>query len=116
MTADPTPAPSSSPRPEPPSIRGVLLSPGEFLWLTFAVWLGGIFILTLMPVFLIPRLGMGLGVAGSYFLFFLAWQPIQSITQRALGTKTAIVRMLLFVGGAATIAYYLRVALVEMAR
>jgi hypothetical protein len=61
-----------------------------------------------MPVLLIPRIGMPLGVAGSYLLFFLAWQPIQSITQRTFGMRAGVVRMVMFVAAAATIAFYLR--------
>ena len=103
-------SPSSSRAQAPGSLPGVLLSSGEFLWLTFGVWLGGIFILTLMPPLLERRLGLGhlLSVAGSYFVFFLAWQPIQTITQRTFGVKVAFVRMLAFVGGAAALAFYLR--------
>ena len=65
---------------------------------------------------LIPRLGMPLGVALSYLLFFLAWQPVQTITQRTFGMRTGIVRMVLFVAAAATIAFYLREVLLGMAR
>lgn len=86
----------------------VPLSRAEFLWLSLGVWLGGIFILVVMPLLLIPRWGMPLGVAGSYFLFFLAWQPVQTISQRVFGVRTAVLRMVLFVGGAAVIAYYVR--------
>ena len=86
----------------------IALTKGEFLSLTLAVWLGGIFILTLMPYLLVPRVGGPLGIAGSYLVFFLAWQPVQSITQRALGMKAGFVRMLIFVAGAAAIASYLR--------
>ncbi|MGE0042195.1 MAG: hypothetical protein AB7H88_12545 [Vicinamibacterales bacterium] len=113
----PSPSPSSTPAaPDPRSVPGVLLSPGEFLWLTFAVWLGGVFILTVMPTLLIPRFGNAMGVAGSYFVFFLAWQPVQSITQRALGVKVAVVRMLIFVTGAAALAFYLKGVLLGMAQ
>jgi hypothetical protein len=96
--------------------RGIVISPGEFYWLTLGVWLGGIFILTLMPLLLIPRIGMPLGVAGSYLLFFLAWQPIQLITQRTFGTGAGVLRMIIFVAAAASIAYYLREALLGMSR
>jgi hypothetical protein len=93
----------------PPAARGViLLTPGEFYWVTLAVWLGGIFILTLMPYLLIPRVGGPMAIAGSYFLFFLAWQPIQIVTQRTFGMKGAVIRMVIFVAAAATIASYLR--------
>jgi hypothetical protein len=96
----------------PPSSRGVIfLTSAEFYWVTFAVWLGGIFILTLLPYLLIPRLGGPLAIAGSYFVFFLAWQPVQIVTQRTLGMKAALVRMIIFVASAATIASYLRQAL-----
>jgi hypothetical protein len=89
----------------------IFVTGGEFLWVTFAVWIGGIFILTLMPYLLIPRVGGPLAIAGSYFMFFLAWQPVQIVTQRTLGMKTAIIRMVIFVASAATIASYLRQAL-----
>jgi hypothetical protein len=81
---------------------------GEFLWLTFGVWLGGVFMLALLPMMLIPRLGMLGGVGMSYLVFFLCWQPVQLITQRSLGMRTAVVRMVLFVGAAAVLAFYLR--------
>jgi hypothetical protein len=112
----------SEPSPaEPPAAAShcappIVLSRGEFLWLTFAVWVGGIFILTLTPLLLIPRLGMRGGVIASYFVFFLVWQPIQSITQRTLGMRAAFIRMLLFVGGGAAIAFYLRELLLGMSR
>lgn len=105
---------ASAPSPEiPVASPDIRLSRGELLWLTFGVWIGGIFILAVLPMVLIPQLGMGLGVATSYFVFFLAWQPIQSITQRTLGVGAAVVRMIIFVGGAATLAYYLRVLLLR---
>jgi hypothetical protein len=91
--------------------RGIAVTPGEFYWLTFGALVGGIFILTLLPYLLVPRLGGPLGIACSYLVFFLVWQPIQTITQRAFGTKVALVRMILFVAGAATIAAVLRQAL-----
>jgi hypothetical protein len=116
----------SSPAPQPaapppagadPRGRGVVfLTPGEFFWVTMGVWIGGIFILALTPVLLIPRLGMPLGVSLSYLLFFLAWQPVQLITQRTFGMRAGIVRMLLFVAAAATIAFYLREILLGMVR
>ena len=104
------------PTPAPPSIPAIQLSRAEFLWLSVGMWLGGIFILAVMPLLLIPRLGMPLGVAGSYFVFFLAWQPIQSITQRALGVKVAVLRMVVFVGAAAVAGYYIREMLLGMER
>jgi ABC-type polysaccharide transport system permease subunit len=69
-----------------------------------------------MPALLIPRLGVPLGVAASYLLFFLAWQPIQTITQRSLGMRAGIIRMVLFVAAAATIAFYLREMLLGLSR
>ena len=106
---DPTP-PANPPR------GVVFVTAGEFYWLTFGIWVGGIFILTLAPVLLIPRLGMPLGVAASYLLFFLAWQPIQVITQRTFGSRAGIVRMVIFVAAAATLAFYLREVLLGIAR
>ena len=112
----PTTSPDTTQRPAPDAPgRAIVLTPAEFLWVTLAVWLGGIFILTLMPYLLIPRVGGPLGIAGSYFVFFLAWQPVQSITQRALGMKVGFVRMLVFVAGAAAIAAYLRQTLPALA-
>jgi hypothetical protein len=111
---DGTPQPAPAPPAEP---RGVIfLTAGEFFWLTLGVWTGGIFILTLAPVLLIPRVGMPLGVASSYLLFFLAWQPVQVVTQRTFGIKAGVIRMVLFVAAAATIAFYLREALLAMGR
>ena len=108
--------PTVAPPPNLPAPGIILLTAGEFFWLTLGVWVGGVFILTLMPVLLIPRIGMPLGVAGSYLVFFLAWQPVQAITQRSFGLRAGVVRMVLFVAGAATLAYYLREALLGMAR
>ena len=56
------------------------------------------------------------GVAASYGLFFLAWQPVQALTQRAIGARAAVVRMVGFVASAATVGYYLREALLELIR
>lgn len=109
--ADPT-----TPAANPPPRGVVFLTASEFWWLTLGVWLGGIFILALLPVILIPRFGMPLGVAGSYLVFFLAWQPVQSITQRTFGVRAAVVRMVIFVGAAATIAFYLREVLLSLMR
>jgi hypothetical protein len=109
----PIPSPAAPAADAPP--RSIVITTGEFYWLTLGMWLGGIFILTLMPVLLIPRLGMALGVAGSYLLFFVAWQPIQIITQRTFGVGSAVLRMVLFVGAAATVAFYIRLALPRIA-
>jgi hypothetical protein len=107
----------SSPPPSPtPAAPGVLVTPGEILWLSLGVWLAGTCLLALMPVILIPRLGMGAGVAASYGLFFLAWQPVQTLTQRAVGARAAVIRMVVFVASAATVGYYLREALLELIR
>lgn len=94
---------------EPESTPTIIsLSRAELLWITFGVWLGGVFMLTLLPILLIPRLGMPLGVGASYLVFFIAWQPVQTITQRTMGVRAAVVRMLLLVGAAATLAFYMR--------
>ena len=115
MTPPELPA-SPSPPTVPTTHRAIVISPAEFYWLTLGIFVGGIFILTLMPVLLIPRLGIPLGVAGSYLVFFLAWQPIQIITQRTLGMRAGIIRMIIFVAAAATIAFYLREMLLAMSR
>ena len=101
---------------EPAKPAAVVISRGELLWLTLGTWVGGIFILTLLPVLLIPRLGIPGGMAASYLVFFLAWQPVQMITQRVLGMGPAVFRMLVFVGGGAVIAYFLREVLLGMSR
>jgi hypothetical protein len=100
----------------PPDSPAVTISRVELLWLTLGTWVGGIFILALLPVLLIPRLGIPFGMAASYLVFFLAWQPVQVITQRVLGTGTAVVRMIALVGGAAVVAYYLREVLLATTR
>jgi hypothetical protein len=94
----------------------VVISRVELLGLTFGMWIGGVSILTLLPLLLIPRLGLPTGTAVAYLVFFLAWQPVQSITQRVLGVGPALVRMLAFVGGGAMVAYFLREALVAASR
>jgi hypothetical protein len=99
-----------------PARPGVIfLTTREFFWVTISVWLGGIFVLTLLPYLLAPRIGGAFAIAASYFVFFVAWQPIQSITQRALGMKAGVVRLIVFVAGAATIASFLRQALPSLA-
>jgi len=99
-----------------PDPNGVVISRAELLWLTLGTWVGGVFTLTILPVLLNPVLGIPAGMALSYLVFFLAWQPVQIITQRVLGMGTAVIRMLAFVGGGAVIAYYLREALVGVSR
>lgn len=101
---------------QPPNPAAVVISRGELLWLTLGAWVGGIFILTLLPVLLIPRLGIPGGMAVSYLVFFLAWQPVQMITQRVVGMGPAVLRMLVFVGGGAVIAYFLREVLLSLVR
>lgn len=110
------PSPAEPPAAGSHAVPPIVLNRGEFLWLTLAVWVGGIPILTLMPLLLIPPLGMRGGVIASYFLFFAVWQPIQSITQRTLGMRAAFIRMMLFVGGGAAMAFYLRELLLGMSR
>jgi hypothetical protein len=100
--------------PTPSDPAAVTISRAELLWITLGTWVGGVFILTLLPVLLIPRLGIPFGMAASYLVFFLAWQPVQIITQRVLGMGTAVIRMLAFVGSGAVIAYYLREALLGL--
>lgn len=102
--------------PPPPPPPPIVISRAELLWLTFGTWVGGIFILTLLPVLLIPRLGIPAGMAVSYLVFFLAWQPVQTITQRVVGMGAAVARMLVFVGGGAVIAYFLREVLLGLSR
>ena len=94
----------------------MVISRGELLWLTLGTWIGGIFTLTVLPVLLVPRLGIPAGMAVSYLMFFIAWQPVQIITQRVLGMGAALARMLAFVSAGALIAYYLRELLFGMAR
>jgi hypothetical protein len=94
----------------------VTISRAELLWITLGTWVGGVFILALLPLLLVPRLGIPAGMAVSYLVFFLAWQPVQMITQRALGMGAAALRMVIFVGGGAVIAYYLRESLLGLSR
>lgn len=109
--ATPPHAPILDAQPARPAL--VPISRGELLWLTGGMWLGGIALLTLLPVIFITQLGFGelAGVVSSYFLFFLAWQPVQTITQRAVGTRAALVRMLLLVVTAFSVAFVLKVIL-----
>jgi hypothetical protein len=102
--------------PASPDSAPLTISRAELLWITLGTWVGGVFILALLPVILIPRLGIPMGMAASYLVFFLAWQPVQTITQRALGTRVALIRMIGLVGGGAVIAFYLREMLLALTR
>ena len=99
-----------------PSDSAIAISHIELLWLTLGAWAGGVCILTLLPLLLIPQLGLPMGMAASYFIFFLAWQPVQRITQRMLGMSAAVVRMMALGAGAAVLAYYLRELLIATSR
>ena len=101
------PAPLS---PGPP----LVVTPAELFLLTAGLWLGGVCLLALMPVVLMPRIGPGPALAVSYVLFFVSWQPVQRLTQRALAPRAAFVRMLALVATAASVAYYVREALVTL--
>lgn len=106
--------PESSP--PPPSAGPIVVTPAELFWLTAGAWLGGICLLALLPVLLMPRVGPAGGLALSYLAFFVAWQPLQRLTQRALGPRQAFLRMLALVASAAMLAYYIREALLELVR
>lgn len=99
--------------PTPPPVL-VAVTPAELFWITAGAWLSGSCLLALMPVVLAPRLGPAGGLAVSYVLFFIAWQPIQRLTQRAVGAERAFVRMLAFVASAAMLAYYVRETLLSL--
>lgn len=92
----------------PPKSVPVTITRAELLWLTVSTWLGGVFTLTILPMLLVPRLGIPVGMALSYLVFFIEWQPVQIITQRVLGTSSVVVRMLALVASAAVAAFYLR--------
>lgn len=100
----------SDPSPDP---RPIPITSTELFWLTAGLWMSGICLLALLPVMLMPRLGPAGGLAVSYVAFFVAWQPLQRILQRTLGSSGAVVRVLALVASAAMIAYYVRAALVE---
>ncbi|MEZ5287896.1 MAG: hypothetical protein R2712_24470 [Vicinamibacterales bacterium] len=101
---------------QPPEAPAVSVSRAELLWITFGAWTGGVCILTLLPLLLIPRLGIGAGMAASYLIFFLAWQPVQVVTQRVAGIAPAVVRMIVLVAAAAVCAYYLRELVIATSR
>jgi hypothetical protein len=94
---------------------GVVISRRELAWLTFGLWLGGVAVLTVVPMLCMPLVGIPGGMAISYLLFFVAWQPLQAITQRLAGGRAALLRMVLLVGLAATLAFALRNFLVATA-
>ena len=98
----------------PPAVTAVTRA--ELFWLTVGAWVGGVCLLALVPVLLTARLGPAGGLAVSYVLFFMAWQPLQRITQRANGTRAAFIQMLGLVTTAAIAAYSLREALVAWVR
>jgi hypothetical protein len=115
VSAEPPASPADAPMPEAGPARPprVPISRGELLWLTGGMWLGGVSLLALLPVVLVTQLGLGdfVGVVASYFFFFLAWQPVQTITQRAIGTRAALFRMLFLVVTAFSVAFVLKVLL-----
>ncbi len=107
----------SAPAPSPSPSPGVLVvTPAELFWITAGLWIGGVCLLALLPVVLMPRLGPALGLAVAYVLFFVSWQPVQRLTQRALPPRAAFVRMFALVATAAMAAYYVREALLELVR
>ena len=99
-----------------PSNSQLVVTPTELFWLTAGLWMGGVCLLALLPVMLMPRLGPAPALAMAYVLFFVSWQPVQRLTQRALAPRAAFVRMLALVASAATAAYYVREALLELLR
>lgn len=99
-----------------PSAAPIAVSTAEFVFLIVGLWLGGVCVLALVPVLLMPRLGPALGLAVAYLVFFVSWQPVQRITQRRLEPRAAFVRMFGLVATAAMAAYYLREALLELVR
>jgi len=92
----------------PPESAPVTISRAELRWLTVGIWLGGVFTLTLLPMVLVPRMGIPVGMALSYLVFFIEWQPVQIITQREMGMRPAVIRLLALVASAAVVAFYLR--------
>jgi hypothetical protein len=94
----------------------ITLSQSELVMLSVGMWLSGVCLLALLPVVLMPRLGPALGLGATYLLFFIAWQPLQRVTQRAWGPRPAFVRTMALVASAAVVAYYLREALFDLVR
>jgi len=103
----------SAPDSAPPKTV-LVVSPAELFWITAGLWIGGVCLLALMPVILMPRLGPALALAVSYVFFFVSWQPVQRLTQRALEPRAAFVRMFALVATAAMVAYYIREALLTL--
>ena len=104
----------SEPPPAAPPRPPLIVTGAELFWLTVGLWTSGVCLLALLPVMLMPRLGPAIGLAVSYVLFFVSWQPLQRLTQRAFGPRAAFVRMLALVATAAMAAYYMREALLEL--
>ena len=98
----------------PPPV--ITLSHSELVMLSVGMWLSGVCLLALLPVVLMPRLGPAIGLGATYLLFFIAWQPLQRVTQRAWGPRAAFVRTMALVASAAVVAYYLREALFDLVR
>ena len=98
----------------PPPV--ITLSQSELVMLSVGMWLSGVCLLALLPVVLMPRLGPAIGLGATYLLFFIAWQPLQRVTQRAWGPRAAFVRTMALVASAAVVAYYLREALFDLVR
>ena len=99
-----------------PTFETVVMTRGELVQLSVGMWLSGVCLLALLPVVLMPRLGPALGLAATYLVFFVAWQPLQRVTQRAFGPRAAFVRTMALVATAAVAAYYVREALLELVR
>ena len=97
----------------PPVIQ---LSRSELVMLSVGMWIAGVCLLALMPVVLMPRIGPALGLAVTYLLFFIAWQPLQRVSQRAWGPRAAFLRTMALVASAAVVSYYLREALLDLVR
>lgn len=106
----------SDSQPPSPSISTHLVTSTELFWLVAGMWLSGACLLALLPVMLMPRLGPAAALAVSYVAFFIAWQPLQRVIQRAIGPQAATIRMLALVGSAAVVAYYVREALLALVR
>jgi hypothetical protein len=101
--------------PETPSPSGpIAITHGELVLLSAGMWLSGVCLLALLPVVLMPRLGAAPGLGATYLLFFVAWQPLQRVTQRALGPRAAFVRTMALVASAAIAAYFVRQALFDL--